>query len=109
MVSTKALYIVLQKWAVRLDFSTLTGRCILDDDMEASISFEAALSSPCELKSGLRQGLALILFGIFFSAVLKHAFHDIDKNIITDGVFLSARADFSTLQDCLQKRTLSAS
>jgi len=44
------------------------------------------------VKCGVTQGrvLAPTRFGIF-SAVLHHAFHDDDKNIITDGVFVRTR------------------
>jgi len=55
---------------------------------EARVSFQGVLSSPYELKSGVKQDcvVASTLFGIF-STVPQQAFHDDDKNDITDGGF----------------------
>ena len=63
--------------------------------IEARISFEGALSSPFELKCGVKQSYVLVttMFGIFFSAVLHHVFHDDDKNIINEGILLHTRTN----------------
>ena len=58
--------------------------------MRGTVQFDGDISSDFEVKSGVKQGcvLAPILFGIFFSLLLKHAFKS-----STDGVYLHSRSD----------------
>ena len=58
--------------------------------MKGTISYDGELSEPFEITSGVKQGcvLAPTLFGIFFSAVLMHAFKD-----SADGVYIRTRHD----------------
>ena len=58
--------------------------------MRGTVQFDGDISSDLEVKSGVKQGCALapILFGIFFSLLLKHAFKS-----STDGFYLHSRSD----------------
>ena len=58
--------------------------------MRGTVQFDGDISSDFEVKSGVKQGcvLAPILFGIFVSLLLKHAFKS-----STEGVYLHSRSD----------------
>ena len=60
------------------------------DDMKATIQYQGSMSEPFNIKSGVKQGcvLALTLFGIFFSLLLKHVF-----GTSTEGVYIHTRSD----------------
>ena len=60
------------------------------DGMRSTVQFDGDFSNDFEVKSGVKQGcvLAPILFGIFFSLLLKHAFKS-----STDGIYLHSRSD----------------
>jgi len=62
------------------------------DGMMSTVQFDGDLSNEFKVKSGVKQGcvLAPTLFGIFFSMLLRHAFHT-----STDGVYLHSRSDGS--------------
>ena len=59
-------------------------------DMQSTVCFNDATSDPFPINSGVKQGcmLAPILFGIFFSMLLSHAFKDSE-----DGIYLHTRSD----------------
>ena len=60
--------------------------------MSACIQYEDCISDRFDVKSGVKQGcvLAPTLFGIYFAALLHHAFKDSQ-----DGVFIRTRSDGS--------------
>ena len=60
--------------------------------MEATVNFEGSTSESFGVRCGVKQGcvLAPTLFGIFFSALLHHAFGD---DLDEDSVYLYTRAD----------------
>ena len=62
------------------------------EDMSACIQYEDCISDRFDVKSGVKQGcvLAPTLFGIYFAALLHHAFKDSQ-----DGVFIRTRSDGS--------------
>ena len=62
------------------------------EDMTACIQYEGNISDRFDVKSGVKQGcvLAPTLFGIYFAALLHHAFKDSQ-----DGVFIRTRSDGS--------------
>ncbi|KAK3786706.1 hypothetical protein RRG08_057982 [Elysia crispata] len=53
--------------------------------MLGTIQYDGSFSDPLPIKSGVKQGcvLAPTLFGIFFSLLLRYAFHESE-----DGIFL---------------------
>ena len=60
------------------------------DGMMGTVQYDGSSSDPFPIKSGVKQGcvLAPTLFGIFFSLLLRYAFHESD-----DGIFLHTRSD----------------
>ena len=59
-------------------------------NMKGTVQFNGSSSEPFDIRSGVKQGcvLAPTLFGIFFAALLKHAF-----GTATEGVYLRTRSD----------------
>ncbi|XP_063590147.1 uncharacterized protein LOC134767028 [Penaeus indicus] len=85
MVSREGMFAVLQKLGCPPTLLKLIRS--LHDDMQATISFEGAMSEHFGVRSGVKQGcvLAPTLFGIFFSTLLHHAFGNYNDN---DNIYL---------------------
>ncbi|GFS10654.1 hypothetical protein ElyMa_006651200 [Elysia marginata] len=66
-----------------------------DDDMMGTVQFDGLFSDPFPIKSGVKQGcvLAHMLFGIFFSLLLRYAFHESE-----DDIFLQTRSEYNLLR-----------
>ncbi|KAG6932562.1 hypothetical protein G0U57_021216, partial [Chelydra serpentina] len=60
------------------------------DNMKGTVLYDGSSSDAFDIHSGVKQGcvLAPTLFGIFFAALLKHAFGN-----STEGVYLHTRSD----------------
>jgi len=59
-------------------------------NMKGTVQFNGSFSEPFDIRNGVKQGciLAPTLFGIFFAALLNHAF-----GTATEGVYLRTRSD----------------
>ncbi|XP_063596220.1 uncharacterized protein LOC134773073 [Penaeus indicus] len=59
-------------------------------DMKGTVAFDGSTSNAFDIRNEVKPGcvLALTLFGIFFAAMLKHAFCS-----ATDGIYLRTRSD----------------
>ena len=75
-------------------------------DMHGSVQFDGQMSNPFEVNVGVKQGcvLAPTLFGIYFAALLRHAFRE-----ESEGVFIRSRADGSLFNvQRLRSRTVTS-
>ncbi|XP_076028443.1 uncharacterized protein LOC143017538 [Oratosquilla oratoria] len=89
-VNREALWVILSKLGCPEKFVNLIRQ--FHDDMTGQVLSGGEVSEPFNISNGVKQGcvLAPILFNLFFTCVLNHAFRDLDL-----GVYLRFRSEGS--------------
>ena len=89
-VSRQSLYLTLK--SIGCPPKLLNVITSFHEEMSACIQFDGNTSERFEIKSGVKQGcvLAPTLFGIYFAALLHHAFEN-----TTEGIYIRTRLDGS--------------
>ncbi len=88
LVSRKGLFTLLHR--IGCPPNLLKMVTSFHDEMKGTVQYDGLYSEAFLIRSGVKQGcvLALTLFGIFFSLLLRHAFSQSE-----DGVFIRTRSD----------------
>ncbi|XP_076069804.1 uncharacterized protein LOC143041683 [Oratosquilla oratoria] len=89
-VNREVLWVILSKLGCPEKFVNLIRQ--FHDDMTGQVLSGGEVSEPFNISNGVKQGCALapILFNLFFTCVLNHAFRDLDL-----GVYLRFRSEGS--------------